>query len=186
MSGIMLTNWARSLFRAGPHQREGHALYIAAVTAARRPVLYAGFGVPDTLDGRFDCVGVHVYLVIRQLWKAPSPGPELGQAVFDAMFGDMDRSLREMGVGDLGVGKRNKRMWDAFHGRALAYGEALDKDDTAALEAALARNVWRGREAGDGAARLAAYMREADAALAAQIEALMAGRAVFPEVKEAA
>jgi cytochrome b pre-mRNA-processing protein 3 len=181
--GAMLPRWALSWFRAAPHQREGHALYVAAVAAARRPVFYEGFGVPDTLDGRFDCVGLHVFLVIRQLWKAPAPGPELAQAVFDAMFGDMDRSLREIGVGDLSVPKRNRRMWEAFHGRALAYGEALDAGDEPALAAAIARNVWRGREAGGGPALLAAYARRADVALAGQVAELHSGRVVFPEVE---
>ncbi len=181
----MLSRWPFSWFRPAPHQREGHALYLAAVAAARRPVFYAGFGVPDTLDGRFDCLGLHVYLLIRHLWQAPSPGPELAQAVFDAMFADMDRSLREIGVGDLSVPKRNRRMWEAFHGRSLAYGEALDAGDMAALETAIARNVWRGREAGEGPALLAAYARRADAALAGQVGEMLAARVVFPEVEEA-
>ncbi len=181
----MLPRFVLSWFRAAPLQREGHDLYIAAVTAARRPVFYAAIGVPDTLDGRFDCIGLHVFLVIRQLWQAQPPGPALAQAVFDAMFGDMDRSLREIGVGDLSVPKRNKRMWEAFHGRALAYGEALDAGDMATLEAAIARNVWRGRPAGEGPAWLARYVRAADAALAAQVGEMLAGRVVFPEVEMA-
>ncbi len=180
----MLPCWIRSLFRARPHQRAGHTLYVAAVAAARRPVFYAALGVPDTLDGRFDCIGAHVFLLIRQLWKAPPPGPVLGQVVFDAMFGDMDRSLRELGVGDLGVPRRNRRMWEALHGRALAYGEALDADDELALEAAVARNVWRGKAAGDGPARLARYLRAADRALAAQQGELLAGRVTFPQPEE--
>ncbi len=181
--GPMLPRFVLSWFRAAPLQRQGHDLYVAAVTAARRPVFYAALGVPDTLDGRFDCIGLHVFLVIRQLWKAQPPGPALAQAVFDAMFGDMDRSLREIGVGDLSVPKRNKRMWEAFHGRALAYGEALNAGDLPALESAIARNVWRGKPAGEGPARLARYVRAADAALAAQAAEVLAGRVEFPEVE---
>lgn len=177
----MLPRWITSWFRASPERQLGHALYVAAVAAARRPAFYAALGVPDTLDGRFDCVGLHVYLVIRQLWKAPPPGPDVAQAVFDAMFADMDRSLREIGVGDLSVPKRNRSMWEAFHGRSLAYGEALDAGDDAALAAAAARNVWRGQAAGDGPTRLARYIRAADAALAGEVGALLAGRLVFPE-----
>ncbi len=172
-----ITRW----FRASPERLLGHALYVASVTAARRPVFYVALGVPDTLDGRFDCIGLHVYLVIRQLWKAPPPGPDVAQAIFDAMFADMDRSLREIGVGDLSVAKRNRAMWEAFHGRSLAYGEALDAGDEAGLAAVAARNVWRGEAAGDAPMRLARYIRAADASLAGQVGGLLAGSVAFPE-----
>ncbi|MBW8268588.1 ubiquinol-cytochrome C chaperone family protein [Caldovatus sp. SYSU G05006] len=179
------------LERRRPHERAGFALYAAAVAAARAPALFGpGFAVPDTLDGRFDLVGLHAALLIRRLRTDPDPrGPALAQAVFDAMFSDMDQTLREMGVGDLAVGKRVRRMWEAFHGRARAYEAALAAGDTAALAAALARNVWRGAAPGTGADgrpaapawRLAAYARAADAALARQpLAALAAGEAVFP------
>jgi cytochrome b pre-mRNA-processing protein 3 len=95
------------------------------------------------------------------------------------MFQDMDVNLREMGVGDLSVGKRVRAMWEAFHGRASAYEAALDDADPSLLVAALARNVWRGGPA-DGAAALAMAARRQDAALAAQpVEAFAAGRAAF-------
>lgn len=177
----MLPRWIVSWFRATPERRLGHALYVAAVAAARRPAFYADIGVPDTLDGRFDCIGAHVFLLIRHLWNAPPPGRAVGQAVFDAMFADMDRSLREIGVGDLSVPKRNRAMWEAFHGRSLAYGAALDGGDAAALEAVVHRNVWRGQEAGAGPARFAGYMVRADRALAAQSADLRAGGVAFPD-----
>lgn len=143
--------------------RAGLELYATAVRAARDPGFYAapsvgiglgsdpGLGVPDTVDGRFDLIGLHVALLIQRLRALPEPGPALAQAVFDAMFSDMDTSLREMGVSDLSVGKRVKAMWDAFHGRAGAYEAAMAAGDQAALADALARNVWRGT-APDGAA----------------------------------
>jgi cytochrome b pre-mRNA-processing protein 3 len=154
--------------RRNRHERAGYVLYGAAVAAAREPFLYASVGVPDTLDGRFDLVGLHAFLVIRRLQAQPAPGPALAQAVFDAMFNDMDMNLREMGVGDLSVGKKVKVMWEAFHGRATAYAAALDAGDTEALQAALARNVWRGAAAGDGPARLAAIAVAQDRHLAGQ------------------
>jgi cytochrome b pre-mRNA-processing protein 3 len=157
-----------AFLRRRPYERTGCELYARAVAAARAPALYAGFGVPDTLDGRFDLVGLHAFLVIRRLQASPAPGPALAQAVFDAMFTDMDRNLREMGVGDLAVGGKVKKMWEAFHGRAAAYAAALDAADEAALAAALARNVWRGGSAGDGPARLAALARAQEAHLAGQ------------------
>lgn len=184
-----LSSW---LDRRKPHQRAGFALYTAAVAAARAPALFGpGYAAPDTLDGRFDLVGLHVALLIRRLRHDPDPrGPALAQAVFDAMFSDMDQTLREMGVGDLVVGKRVKRMWEAFHGRARAYEAALQAGDEAALALALARNVWRGTAPGteaDGATpaaparHLAAYARVVDAALAQQpLDALAAGQVAFP------
>jgi len=169
----------------GRLERSGYLLYGAAVAAARAPFCYADLGVPDTLDGRFDMVGLHVFLVIRRLGALPSPGPLLGQAVFDAMFADMDVNLREMGVGDLSVGRKNRVMWEAFHGRSAAYQTALNAGDDAALAAAIARNVWRGapvpRVAGQGAdALLAVIARAQDTALASQdLPALRRGEVRF-------
>jgi cytochrome b pre-mRNA-processing protein 3 len=101
--------------------------------------------VPDTLDGRFDMIGLYTFLLIQRLKREPAPGPALAQAVFDAMFSDMDVNLREMGVGDLSVGRKVRVMWEAFHGRAAAYAAAMTAGDMAALDAALERNVWRGK-----------------------------------------
>jgi cytochrome b pre-mRNA-processing protein 3 len=140
------------LSRRGRHERAGFALYGVAVLAARDPYLYRTVGVPDTLDGRFDLVGLHACLLIHRLRFLPDPGPALAQAVFDAMFSDMDINLREMGVGDLSVGKRVRAMWEAFHGRAAAYEAALAESDAPGLTAALQRNVWRGVEPPNGAA----------------------------------
>ncbi|MBO1074340.1 ubiquinol-cytochrome C chaperone family protein [Roseomonas marmotae] len=174
------------LFRRRPHERRGFELYGAAVRAARQPYFFAELGVPDTLDGRFDLVGLHVALLIRRLHRDADPrGAALAQAVFDAMFADMDTNLREMGVGDMSIAKRVKNMWEAFHGRAQAYEAPLTAGDRAGLAEALARNVWRGsREAGDAAARrLADLAFAADDALAGQpLERLLKGQAHFPEV----
>jgi cytochrome b pre-mRNA-processing protein 3 len=161
-------------------ERAGFLLYGCAVAAARDPIFYTELAVPDTLDGRFDLIGLHVSLLIRRLRHDQEPGPALAQAVFDAMFADMDINLRELGVGDLSVGKKVRAMWEAFHGRARAYETALDAGDITALEAALARNVWRGAPA-PGAARLASLARACEAALERQsLAALAAGSATFP------
>lgn len=174
------------LFRSKAHERRGFELYGQAVRAARQPYFYAELAVPDTLDGRFDVVGLYVALLIRRLHRDADPrGAKLAQAVFDAMFADMDTNLREMGVGDMSISRRVKNMWEAFHGRAQAYEVPLEAQDAAGLTAALARNVWRGTlpEGDDRPARLAAIALAADAALAAQpLEALLDGRAAFPEV----
>ncbi len=168
------------------HERTGYELYGAAVAAAREPYFYEQLGVPDTLDGRFDLVGLHVFLVIRAVSRRKSPGPEVAQAVFDAMFSDMDINLRELGVGDMSIAKKVKKMWEAFHGRAAAYEAALSGSDPAALPAALVRNVWRGAAPPGAAETLARIARAQDACLAAQqLDALAAGRVRFLPVTEA-
>ncbi len=119
------------------HERAGFALYTASVAAARAPAYFEQLGVPDTLDGRFDLVGLFAALMIRRLRQAPPPGAALAQAVFDAMFADMDFNLREIGVGEMSVGKKIRVMWEAFHGRAQAYETPLAQGDLGALAAAL-------------------------------------------------
>lgn len=170
------------LFRRKPFLREGHALYTAAVEAAREPGYYLELGVADTLQGRFDLFSLHVALVIRRLRHDGDPaGKDIAQAVFDAMFSDMDLNLREMGVGDMSIGKRVKRMWENFNGRAQAYEAALDAGDAAALADALARNLWGGEAPEGAAAALAARAIALDAALAGQpMASLRAGDVRFP------
>ena len=166
--------------RGKRYERTGYELYGSAVAAARTPYLYEHLGVPDTLDGRFDMVGVYVFLVIRALNRLPAPGNAIAQAVFDAMFSDMDINLREMGVGDMSIAKKVKMMWDAFNGRAAAYEDALTSAGPAELSAALARNVWRGAEPGPQSESLAAIVRAQDAHLSRQgLAALSAGRVSF-------
>ncbi len=175
------------LFRRRRHERAGFALYTAAVAAARDPWFYTALGVPDTLDGRFDLVGVHVFLIIDRVRAEAAPGPEVAQAVFDAMFADMDFNLREMGVGDMSVGKRMKEMWEAFHGRSTAYAAAIAAHDDDALATALARNVWRGTQPAGAAGLLAAHVRRLHAEMAAQpLAYFLEGRVDFPAVQAAA
>ncbi len=171
------------LFRRSPHKDEAHALYAAAVRQARQPAFYADCGVPDTLDGRFDLIVLHVFLTLRGLKRGGDVGERTGQTMLEVMFDDMDQNLREMGVGDLSVGKKVKAMARAFYGRAKAYGDALEPGaDPSDLESALDRNIY-GRDAPRPGqlAGLARYVREADAALAGQPSAdILAGRIGFP------
>jgi cytochrome b pre-mRNA-processing protein 3 len=167
------------LFGRGRYERTGFQLYTEAVRAAREPYFYAVLGVPDTLDGRFDLVGLYACLVIRRLRDLPPKGPLVAQAVFDAMFSDMDINLREMGVSDMAIAKKVRAMWEAFHGRALAYEAGLAAYDPVALAEPLARNIWRGEAAPDAAviARIAvAQMRALERIAPAEI---LAGRISF-------
>lgn len=120
------------------------ALYTRIVRQSRRQEFYADLDVPDTLDGRFDLITLHVFLVLRRLNAEGNSTENLGQALFDVMFMNMDASLREMGVGDLSVGKRIKKMASAFYGRVAAYDAPLLAGDCAGLSDAIARNLFRG------------------------------------------
>ncbi|MGC8475492.1 MAG: ubiquinol-cytochrome C chaperone family protein [Acetobacteraceae bacterium] len=163
------------------HERAGFALYTALAAAARDPALFLRHRVPDTLDGRFDALALYGVLVMTRLSAAPPPGPAVAQAVFDAMFSDLDLTLREMGAGDPTVPRKMKAMWDALHGRALAYQQALKQDADEALISALARNVWRGNPPDAAAvAGLARLVRAQAAHLSEQpLSALFAGEVTF-------
>lgn len=104
---------------------------------ARAPVFYAVFGVPDTIDGRFDIFVLHAALVLECVEG------DLAQALVDTIFVSFDESLRQLGAGDMGMSRRMKKMAEAFFGRLHAYRDAQDRP---ALEAAIARNVYRGKE----------------------------------------
>ena len=116
-------------------------LYRRVVEQSRRPCFYKDLGVPDSLDGRFGLIALHTVLLVRRLRLEGNDGRQLAQALFDMMFADMDGSLREMGVGDLGVGRRVKAMARAFFGSAAAYEAGLAGNE-AELGDALRRNLF--------------------------------------------
>ena len=152
--------------------------YEAIVAAARHPGLYAHWGVADTLDGRFDMVALHTYLVLDRL-----KGAEAGfrQDLVDEFFRDMDRSLRELGVGDVSVGKKVRKMAEVFYGRVAAYDAALAGEPDA-LVAAIARNVFPDEPGAAGAAPLAAYVTGQRRHLAAEdAKAIAGGQVTFKE-----
>ena len=157
------------LFRRSANALVVERLYGAVAAAARRPALYAELAVPDTFEGRFECLTLHVVLVLRRLRDVPAPGPDMAQDLVDAVFRHFDHMLREMGVGDTAVPKRMKAMAEAFGGRCSAYGAALRSGSSASglLEAALARNVYGGCHDGVALSRyvLACVARLADASL---------------------
>lgn len=159
-------------------RKAADGLYAAIVTQARRPGFYLHCGVPDTVDGRFDMIALHAVLVIRRLNAVPEAA--LAQALFDALFADMDQNLRQMGVGDIGVGHRVKAMARAFYGRAAAYEAGLLADDDS-LGAALRRNLFREAAPDDAqVAAVSAYVRaEARALDGVGAEVLTTGALAF-------
>jgi cytochrome b pre-mRNA-processing protein 3 len=169
------------LFRPQFHGMTIDSLYGVIVAQARVPDFYEEFGVADSVDGRFELIVLHLALVTRRLGREPQ-GAALGRALVDRFGRDMDDNLREMGVGDLTVPKKMKRMFEALYGRTRAYEGALQNASNEAgpdsLEAALARNVFGGQ--GGDVARLAAYVRHAAHALDADGGQILAGRLAFP------
>lgn len=169
-------------FRRSPEEEPARGLYGAIVARSRETTFYEALGVADTLDGRFDVLALHAFLVMRRLKRDRSATARLSQTLFDLMFLDMDENLREMGVGDLSVGRRVKDMAKAFLGRVAAYEAALQAEDPAVLEAALRRNLYRGAAVDDRhVAAVADYVRRQDAFLAeVGLAALQAGELDLP------
>ena len=160
-------------------------LYGQIVAAARQPTLYSHWSVPDTPLGRFEMIGLHLFLVLHRAKGEEGPLKEVCQDLTDEFFRDVEHSIRELGIGDLGVPKRMKMFSRMFYGRTLAYDEALGRRDQAALEAALARNVRPDDPAWPGAAGLASYVRAAADALAARPASdLLDSGAAFPPAAE--
>lgn len=161
------------------------ALYGAIVAQARRPVFYLEYGVPDTVNGRFEMILLHGGLLLDRLAEDAALR-RLGQGVFDRFCQDMDDTLRERGVSDLKVPREMKRVGEAFYGRQAAYRTALDAPEPAALAEALRRNLYAvgpARVENHGAERMAAYIREAAENLRRQDAAdLAAGRLVWPDL----
>lgn len=170
-----------SLFGRRRQPAQAGELYRAIVAQSRKTDFYSRLGVPDTLDGRFDMIVLHAFLVMRRLGRIGAEGAVLSQALFDLLFADMDSNLREIGVGDLSVGKKVKVMAQAFYGRVEAYETALRASDSTILKTALARNLYGTVSPSEpGLGTIAAYVRRADAVLALQPDGeIMAGKPAF-------
>lgn len=171
------------LFAPRPSQLGGEALYSAAARQARQPAFYRDLGVADTGEGRFELYSLHVALIVLRLRGQGKTAAETAQHLFDAFIRALDDALREMGVGDLSVGKKMRRLGEAFYGRVRSYEEALERlPDHSALEALLGRTVLEGGSIA-GAPALADYVARAAAGLdAVTLEVLLEGRAPWPQI----
>ncbi len=127
------------------------SLYAAVVAAARSPWFYSHGAVPDTVDGRFDMVALIIAVVLVRLEQTGEPTMAVRQRLRELFVDDMDQSVREMGVGDLSVGRHVKKMMGALDGRLIAYRPALAASDQPAMMAALERNLYRGEPASNHA-----------------------------------
>lgn len=166
-----------SPFRKDPRRTLMATLYERVATAARARSLYVALGVPDTVEGRFEALCLHVVLALRALRGRPAPAPEISTGLAEAFFRDLDSVLRESGVGDSKVPKRMKGLAEAFYGRARAYDTQLDAGNEAALAEALGRNVTGGAPA----RALARYVLAADRNLRAQeLDEILSAGPRFP------
>jgi cytochrome b pre-mRNA-processing protein 3 len=158
--GPAIVLFLKRLFQAPKFETEARVLYRQVAERARHPILFTAYGVPDTIDGRFEMLCLHAYALFHGLKGKGADADILSQAVYDAMFADLDGSLRELGAADLGVGKRIKAMTEALNGRIQAY----DRD--AELEQAVRRNVYRTATPSDEQVRwMASYLRTIRAAM---------------------
>lgn len=168
--------------RKNANRRIVETVYEALSSASRHPVLYTDMDVPDTVMGRFEMIAAHMALFLRRTENADAAVKDLAQEVVDAFFEDLDHSMREIGIGDMGVPKRMKKLARMFYGRYESYRKAIDGSDLPGLAEALARNVHPGAETpSSGMHRLAAQMMATAAALSSTGDKeLLAGRLVLP------
>jgi cytochrome b pre-mRNA-processing protein 3 len=166
--------WPFNHFRKPLKSSRGtiEAIYGTIVAQAREPLFYRDLGVPDTVNGRFDVLVLHLWMVLRRL-KPTKGGAGLSQALFDCFCDDMDANLREMGVGDLTVPKRMRAFGEAFYGRAAAY-DLAEADGREPLAQALCKNILNGGEI-EKARQLAFYTETAITALAGLDDAAVRG-----------
>lgn len=161
-------------------------LYHKIVDAARQPLFYAEWGVPDSSDGRREMIGLLAILVMRRLRTGGAAGSRLNQNLFDLMFADIDRNFREQGVGDLSVGKHVKRAASTFLARYESLDKALDEDDKKALGEVLQRNLFTsgGEPASQQLRHLVDYLSEVDRSLSSvPIDILIDGSADLNELR---
>lgn len=175
------------MFRRSRHEDSARKLYISLVEQSRRSAFYMDCGVPDTVEGRFDMIALHAFLIMRRLKQGHGAASELSQELFDVMFSDMDTNLRESGVGDLAIGRRVKKLAKAFYGRIGAYEAGLDAaEGGGVLAAALERNLFRSTDPAKRAVtEMAQYIRREASSLDGQgLESLMAGKVSFGAAPE--
>jgi cytochrome b pre-mRNA-processing protein 3 len=161
-------------------RRKAGEIYGAVVTQARQPGFYAVLGIPDTPAGRYDMVVLHLFLVLERLRLEAGTEP-LQQVLIEAFISDMDDSLRELGTGDIAVGKKVRRAAAGFYERIGDYREALVPEGNGALRGVLVRHVLAQGSDPARSEALAGYVRAVVLALGGQAgPSVIEGRIDFP------
>ncbi len=169
-------------FGANPNTIIVDDLYATIVAAARQPVCYSQWQVPDTPLGRFEMVSLSLFLLLHRLRGEKGQAAEIAQDLVDTFFKEVEHSIRELGIGDMGVPKRMKKLARMFYGRVESYSAALDARDEEALAAALKRNIQPTTEDWPEARHLARYALVAADSLASQpVERIVSGEVDYPE-----
>ena len=160
-------------------------LYLSTVEQARHSYFYQVLKVPDTIDGRFDMIVLHVIIVLNRLKDEDKKTTRFAKQFLNYFFLDMDRNLRELGVSDLSVPKKMKKMAEAFYGRLAAYNESLKNDDLVSLAHAINRNLFPGLVVDSQPKILARYMKCVTQELGTQLtENLLTGNLIWPNPEQ--
>ena len=163
-------------------RRKAGDIYGAIVTQARQGEFYAKLGIPDTPICRYDMVVLHLFLVLERLRREGPTTDTLQRLLLETFVADMDDSLRELGTGDVVVGKKVRRAAAGFYERARDYRAALT-DGEHELEQALVRHGLARADAPQERRALAGYVQAAATALEGQHgQELLACRLTFPHV----
>ncbi len=143
-----------------PDIQQAYALYARINAESRNQEFFERLGVPDTLDGRFEMIVAHLFCYLHVLKQDAKDTTTLQRLLIEAFFEDMDRSVRELGVGDTGVSRRVKAMANAFYGRLNAYEQGLADEET--LLKAVKVNIYGtlAEDAPCDAPAMCSYMRE--------------------------
>ena len=179
-----MISFLQKIFPGNSHEDSARALYGAIVEQSRAPAFYQKAGVPDTVEGRFDLLLLHCFLVLRRLKSDRAATKDFSQTLFDTFVYHLDQSVRVSGVGDLKVGPRLKVMVESFYGRVAAYEEALPQGETA-LREALRRNLYASDEGvpDEQVSCMARYMLACASELDGQsLDDLLAGRVTFTAI----
>jgi cytochrome b pre-mRNA-processing protein 3 len=173
-------------FTPRPQVLAAKSLFASASVQARSPAFYTDAGVPDTPEGRFELYTLHVALLLRRLSGDEPQVAETRQGLFDAFVRNLDDGLREMGVGDLSVGKKMRKLGAAIYGRLRSYNDALGAADSlGAVGALVKRTVFVGGDATADPVALARYVLDADRALVSEpMSGLLKGEVTWPSFQK--
>ncbi len=176
-------NMFATLFKPRVHDATPQQLYGAVMAQSREPWFFATLNVPDTVMGRFDMLALHVYLLARRLAVEKSEAASaLSQDIFDLFVADLDRALRELGIGDTSVPKKKKKMVRSFYGQIEDFDECLDGQNAELLEERVLSRYFAGTSNGD-APKLTEYMTKCVNTLKTRKFAeLASGKKIWPKV----